>query len=152
MTDKERIGGIMFVGDLLRVTVRSLSGAVVPAGDIFSKLGAEGISVQFIVQAGSDHLIFCVAPQDAEATARLLARLETRVEVTQDQTRVGVVSIFGPDFRQRPGIAGRMFTALSDGGISIKGISASASTVSCLVDGSHVTGAVEDLEAVFTRP
>lgn len=152
MTDKERIGGIMFVGELVRVTVRSLSGAVVPAGDIFSRLGVDGISVQFIVQAGSDHLIFCVAPRDAAATSRLLARLETRVEATEDQTPVGVVSIFGPDFRQRPGIAGRMFTALLDGGISIKGISASASTVSCLVDGSRVAAAVEALDAVFIRP
>ena len=65
---------------------------------------------------------------------------------------MGVVSIFGPDFRQRPGIAGRMFTALLQAGIPIKGISASISTVSCLVSGPQVGGAVEALEAVFSKP
>jgi len=152
MREKERIGGIMYVDNLVKVTIRSISGAVVPAGDIFSRLGDQGISVQFIVQAGSDHLIFCVAQEDLKTTGSLLAALGTGVEDLQDQAPVGVVSIFGPDFRQRPGVAGRMFTALLQGDIPIKGISASISTVSCLVEGHQVAEAVEALEAVFSRP
>jgi aspartate kinase len=152
MGDKERIGGIMYVDDLVKVTVRSVSGAVVPVGDILSMLGDEGISVQFIVQAGSDHLIFCVAQEDLESIGSLVTALGAGVEGLQDEDPVGVVSIFGPDFRQRPGIAGKMFTVLLQQGIPIKGISASASTVSCLIDGDQVAEAVEVLNAVFSTP
>ena len=44
-------------------------------GDIFSHLGDQAISVQFIVQTGSDHMIFCVAREDLEKTNNLVTAL-----------------------------------------------------------------------------
>ncbi len=65
---------------------------------------------------------------------------------------VGLVSIFGPDFRQRPGIAGEMFAALGQADINIQAISTSISTISCVIQATHVPEAVRALQDTFEMP
>jgi aspartate kinase len=72
-------------------------------------------------------------------------------EVVYDE-EVGIVSIFGPHFGQRPGVAGVMFLALASAGVNILAISTSISTTSCLVDASDVDEAVQALEEAFELP
>ncbi len=72
-------------------------------------------------------------------------------EVVHDAS-VGLVSIFGPDFRQRPGIAGEMFAALGQADINIKAISTSISTISCVIQATQVPEAVKRLQATFEMP
>jgi len=68
------------------------------------------------------------------------------------EAQVGLVSIFGPDFRQRPGIAGEMFAALGQAEINIKAISTSISTISCVIEAKHVRDAVKVLQDTFEMP
>jgi len=63
--------------------------------------------------------------------------------------RVGMVSIFGPEFQERPGLAGAMFSALASVGINIQAISTSIATVSCLIDVDRVPEAVKVLHQTF---
>jgi len=72
-------------------------------------------------------------------------------EIVHDAS-VGLVSIFGPDFRQRPGIAGEMFATLGKAGINIQAISTSISTISCVIEASAVPGAVKTLQDTFEMP
>ena len=65
---------------------------------------------------------------------------------------MGLISIFGPDFRQRPGIAGEMFAALGQADINIQAISTSISTISCVVQAAHVPKAVKALQDTFEMP
>jgi aspartokinase len=68
------------------------------------------------------------------------------------QPEAAIVSIFGPDFRERPGIAGAMFKALADNGINILAISTSISTVSCVIASDDLENGLNALRATFDLP
>jgi aspartate kinase len=128
------------------------------AGKILSVMGTKDINVQFIVQLvdkdGNDHVVFCVDLRDLEVAIDLLAGIKEELsaqEIVHDAS-VGLVSIFGPDFRQRPGIAGEMFAALGEAGINIRAISTSISTISCVIQAAQVPEAVITLQSTFEMP
>ncbi len=65
---------------------------------------------------------------------------------------VASVGIFGPDFKERPGIAGQMFRALAEHGVNILAISTSISTVTCLVELARFKDALAALRERFDLP
>jgi aspartate kinase len=158
MEKKTQIGGIMHSDGLAMIGVLAIPSRPGTAGKILSAMGDSNINVQFIVQTvdreGNDHVVFCVDRKDVETALNLLASIKEEVsaqEVVHD-TSVGLVSIFGPDFRQRPGIAGEMFAALGQAGINMKAISTSISTISCVVQAADVPQAVKTLKETFELP
>jgi aspartate kinase len=158
MTQKMQIGGIMHNDDVSLVGVMSIPDRPGVAGAILSALGEQNINVQFIVQCidlnDQDHVVFCVASDDLRRSLSALEGVKTsvRAEKIISDEEVGLVSIFGPDFRQRPGIAGAMFNALASVGINILAISSSISTISCVIAAGQIPDAVRVLHETFTMP
>jgi len=155
---KVKIGGVIRNSNLAKVGVMGIPDRPGVAGTILSALGREGINVEFIVQCidlnSHDHVVFCIAQDDMETALSILEQIKLRLgakEVIHDP-EVGIVSIFGPDFRERPGIAGAMFNALGSAGINILAISTSISTVSCVIDARRVSEAVRVIEQTFDMP
>ena len=158
MAKKTQIGGIMHNDGLAMVGVLAMPSRPGMAGKILSAMGDNAINVQFIVQTadkdGNDHVVFCVSREDMEPALNLLADVKEAVaaqDIVHDPS-VGLVSIFGPDFRQRPGIAGEMFAALGRVDINIKAISTSISTISCVIEAWRVPDAVKVLQDTFEMP
>ena len=155
---KTKIGGIMQCTGLAKMGVMSIPDRPAMAGKIMTALGAQGINVQFIVQCidiqGNDHVILCVDQEEMEVARETLERVKLEIsagEVIQ-QPNVALISIFGPDFRERPGIAGTMFSALGERGINILAISTSISTLSCVIDADCLRDAVVVMEETFDLP
>ena len=158
MGKKTQIGGIMHSDGLAMIGVLAMPSRPGLAGKILSVMGSKDINVQFIVQLvdkdGNDHVVFCVDRRDLETAIDLLADIKEELsaqEIVHDAS-VGLVSIFGPDFRQRPGIAGEMFAALGQAEINIRAISTSISTISCVIQAAQVPEAVKTLQATFEMP
>lgn len=158
MAKKTQIGGIMHSDGLAMVGVMAIPSRPGMAGKILSTMGNNNINVQFIVQTldrdGNDHVVFCVNREELDLALDLLADVKQDIaaqEIVHDAS-VGLVSIFGPDFRQRPGIAGEMFATLGKSDINIKAISTSISTISCVIEASDVPGAVKTLQETFDMP
>jgi aspartate kinase len=158
MGKKTQIGGIMHSDGLAMIGVLAMPSRPGLAGKILSVMGTKDINVQFIVQLvdkdGNDHVVFCVDLRDLEVAIDLLAGIKEELsaqEIVHDAS-VGLVSIFGPDFRQRPGIAGEMFAALGEAGINIRAISTSISTISCVIQAGQVPEAVITLQSTFEMP
>jgi len=155
---KIKIGGIIRNSNLAKIGVMGIPDRPGVAGAILSALGREGINVEFIVQCidlnNNDHVVFCVAREDLEAALSTLEKIkpELGAKEVMHNPNVGIVSIFGPDFRERPGIAGAMFSALASAGINILAISTSISTVSCVIDANLLPDAVKVLEKTFDMP
>jgi len=155
---KVRIGGVIRNSNLAKIGVMGIPDRPGVAGAILSALGREGINVEFIVQCidlnNQDHIVFCVARDDLEAALDLLGKIRPQLGVKEviHEPEVGIVSIFGPDFRERPGIAGAMFNALASVGINILAISTSISTVSCVINANRLPEAVKVLEGTFDMP
>jgi aspartate kinase len=155
---KIKIGGIMQNRELAKIGVMSIPDRPGVASMIFEALGAQKINCPFIVHTidlnNLDSIVICVASKDLR---RALDALESIKETAGDQevvhdAQVGMISIFGPHFGERFGIAGQMFSALASAGINILAISTSISSLSCIIDVDDMDRAVEAIEAAFELP
>jgi aspartate kinase len=155
---KTKIGGVMHSDGLAMLGVLAIPSRPGVAGKILAAMGDHNINVQFIVQTadrdGNDHVVFCIGRDDLKQALELLegVRQEVCGQNIVCEAGLGMVSIFGPDFRQRPGIAGQMFGALGRVDINIKAISTSTSTISCVIQGDRVSDAIKSLEETFEVP
>jgi aspartate kinase len=155
---KTKIGGIMQTTNLAKVGVMSIPDRPGTAGRVLAALGEKGINVQFIVQCidilENDHVVFCISQEKIEFAQEILegVRRELGAERVIQRPNVAIISIFGSDFRERPGVAGEMFSALGDKGINILAISTSISTLSCVIDANHLEKAVTTMRETFELP
>jgi len=153
--EKIRAGGIIHNTDLVQMGVMSVPDRPGIASAVLCALGERGINVQFIVQSidlkNRTHIILCVAQDDLEMALLAIEGVKSRVQAEELICRpnVAIVSVFGPHFRDHPGIAGVAFSALASAGINILAISTSISTLSCVLDGDQ---AVEALSEAFGVP
>jgi aspartate kinase len=155
---KIKIGGIIQNRNLAKIGVMSIPDRPGVAGAIFSALGEKDINVPFIVHTidlnSLDNLVICVAGEDLTPALEVLDTVKETIgakEIVYDG-EVGIVSMFGPHFGERPGIAGVMFSALASAGINILAISTSISSTSCLIDANDMDEAVQALEETFELP
>jgi len=153
--DKIKIGGIMQSTHLAKIGMLGMPDRPGLAAEVLNALGEQDINVQFIVQCidfnNQDHIVLCVSQNDLDRALAALENVKQGVEAKELVSRpdVGIVSIFGPDFRERPAVAGAMFRALAEAGINILAISTSISTISCVIDGADVLEAVTALRKAF---
>ncbi len=153
--EKLKIGGILYKTDLAEIGVMSIPDRPGIAGAILKALGDRDISVRFIVHLidpnNLSHVVLCVAEEDLEDALSTIKDIQSDIgaQTVIHKPRVGMISIFGPEFQERPGLAGAMFSALASVGINIQAISTSIATVSCLIDADRVPQAVEVLHQTF---
>jgi len=155
---KIKIGGIIQNPHLSMLCILGIADRPGIAAETLNALGEQHINIQFIVQLidfeRRDHLCLCVAREDLR---RAIPVAEAAAQKVGAQTveyieQASIVSIFGPDFRERPGIAGVMFAALASRHINILAISTSISTVSCVIEAANLSAAVEALKQTFDLP
>jgi len=156
--EKIGVGGILKYRDLCLVGVMSAPDRPGLNAEIFSALGEKRLNVQFIVHSvdlnNESHIQFCASSEDRESILAVLSPLAARVgakKVTV-QPSVALLCAFGPDFRERPGIAGAMFGALAEARINILAVSTSISTISCVIADREFDLAMEALGHVFAIP
>jgi aspartate kinase len=155
---KIRIGGIMQNAHLSLLNVTAVPDRPGIAASILGELGRRGINVQFIVQcidqSKQDQVAVCVDRDDGQSALEAvnLVAPELKAGRVIAYPEVAIVSIFGPDFRERPGIAGSMFDALAAKGINIMAISTSISTVSCVIESDALETALDSLRETFDLP
>ena len=98
-------------------------------------------------------IVFTVAKGDAEQTRTIMDTVGKDLDilgVVVDEA-VAKISIVGAGMLGSPGMAARMFGALSAAGINIEVISTSEISVSCLVREERAKDAVNAIHAAFFR-
>ena len=119
-------------------------------------LAARDINVLLIAQASSEQsLCTVVSSGDAEISANLI-REEFELELARgDVARVytmgqcAIVSVVGDNMRERPGLAGRMFSTLGRDGVNVLAIAqgAAETNISAVIsdaEGKHAVHALHD--------
>lgn len=158
MTSKVKAGGIIRNERLAKIGVLSAPDRCGLACDVLRVIAQEGINVEFIVQcidlADNSHIVLCVSEDDLDTALSALKPLRSTLKAEQitSQRNVVLMSVFGPDFRERPAIAAAVFESMASAGINIMAISTSISTVSCLIDGNRAEDAVVALRDHFDLP
>ena len=126
---------------------------------IFAALAEANIDVDMIVQSirnadkKINDIVFTVAKGDAEQTRTIMDAVGKDLGVlgVVIDEAVAKVSIVGAGMLGSPGMAARMFGALSAAGINIEVISTSEISVSCLVREERAKDAVNAIHAAFFR-
>ncbi len=133
-----------------RVVVTDIPDKPGSAAKLFSKLAAENVSVDMIIQsyAGetTNDIAFTIDSGDAQRTREIIGDMFGKTEVSDD---VAKVSIIGAGMIDRPGIAAAMFETLAGQGINILMISTSEIKISCLVAKSDAQKALKALHEGF---
>lgn len=125
---------------------------------IFSKLGANNINVDIILQSigrnGTKDISFTVAKDNREDTLALLGDyIETlgASSIVFDE-KVAKVSVVGAGMESHPNIAAQVFEALYNANINIRMISTSEIKISVLIDQEFADLAVRVLHDKFFSP
>ncbi len=156
--EKIRIGGILKNAYLARVNVLGMPDRPGVAATILGAVGEAHINVDFIVQCidlnEQDHFVLCINRDDLPLALEVIntATRDVRARNIVHDRHVASIAIFGPDFRERPGIAATMFRALAQHGINIDAISTSISTVTCIIADNHLADAVAAIHEHFDVP
>jgi aspartate kinase len=156
--EKVKAGGLLSYRGLYLVGVMSAPDRPGIAAAIFQTLNEEHLNAQFIVQNidlnNDAHVQFCVSQEDCVRVLASLKPVASRLGAQKVTERgpVALVSVFGPDFRERPGIAGTAFSALAQVGINILAVSTSISTISCVINETDCDPAITALKNVFALP
>lgn len=141
--------------NVAKITIHAVPDRPGIAADIFGRLGNEGFNVELVVSGisykGKVDVSFAVAENELDAIKTLLEKVKDEVgaDSISHTTSIALVSIAGHQLVQTPGIAGKMFNALSKSGINIDTISTSMSSVTCMVPMDKAKEAVEALRKEF---
>jgi aspartokinase len=155
---KIRIAGVIELRELMLVSVFSIPDQPGSAGNVLTFFGEKNISVDFITESrnldGFADLNFCLSRQSKTNFDRLLQQLAKIIPIKDIKVTepVAILSFYGPHFREKPAIAGTIFSSLGEAGINILGISTSVSSVCCVIQDDKVDIAHEVISQNFDYP
>ena len=124
---------------------------------IFSALAEANIDVDMIVQSirniekNVTDMVFTVAASDLSQAKKIVDGVADKLNAIAVliEEDVSKVSIIGAGMLGNPGIASRMFGALSEAGVNIDVISTSEISISCLIKASQLKEAVNAIHKEF---
>jgi aspartate kinase len=125
------------------------------AAEVFGALGQQGINVELVVSTGGSHgtadISLAVARNQEQEVLGALESIRREIggRRLDRNSKVALVSLVGHTLATEPGIAGRMFGALSRAGVNIEVISTSLSSVTCMIDEQSCETALAALRAEF---
>lgn len=154
------VKGISSISNIALLTLQGSGLFGVPgiAARLFGALAKRKINVILITQGSSEHSIsFAVNPKDATKAKMSIVNefaLELEkglVEPIKIESDLAVVAIIGENMRYRPGIAGRLFTALGRNGINVIAIAQGSSelNISVVINSHNEAKALNTLHEAF---
>ncbi len=137
-----------------KLVLKSLPDKPGIAAEIFTALGREGFNVDLISESstgrGTTDISFAV--DDAEVSNIISFLKKNRSLKVKDVVLgrdMGMITIVGNNLSSVPGIAGKMFSILSENGINIEMISTSISSITILIGEEHIEKVSELLKEAF---
>ena len=150
------ITGVAYSSDDAKVTLQGVKDKPGVASAIFKPLYENSIVVDMIVQnISADNqktdITFTIKRDDLKKTKSVMDQLKNELEYDHLLTdnKVSKVSIVGAGMITHPGVAYKMFNALSSKKINIQVISTSEIKISVLVDGKNTKEAVQVIHNAF---
>ncbi|MDR0635087.1 MAG: aspartate kinase [Azoarcus sp.] len=149
------ISGIAFNRDEAKITVLGVPDQPGIACQILGPVAEANIDVDMIIQnAGRDgtaDFSFTVSRNDLDKTVNVLDRVKAVIgaKAIEADKNLCKVSVVGVGMHSHPGVAARMFRALSEEGINIRMISTSEIKISVAIDEKYLELAVRVLHKAF---
>ena len=160
MEEKEFIiRGVADDTNVAKIAILGIPNTPGIAYSIFSKLAENNIDVDMIVQSirnvekNVTDMVFTTTLDDLGSAKQIIDKVadEMNAVAVLIETDVAKVSIVGAGMLGNPGIASRMFKALSEAGINIDVISTSEISISCLIKAEKIKEAVNAIHNEFFK-
>ena len=158
MTEKIKIGGILETRNLVMISILSAPNQPGVAGKVLTVLGKNNINIEFITESenleGTADITFCIKSSDKDKVRYLLSGMRGIVRARGDKwyEHVMILVVYGPHFREKPTISGKMCEQLGKYNINILGISTSISSISYIINESDYDNAMKSLLEAFELP
>lgn len=153
--EKTLIKGVAKDNNVASISIVSLKDTPGVAFKIFNKLAQYKLNVDIILQSigrnGTKDITFTVPQNDADTAVKAIESLKDSLnyENINVDTSVSKVSIVGAGMESHPGVASKMFEALSDAGINIQMIATSEIKISVLINEQYADAAVSAVHNAF---
>ncbi|MBW5446789.1 aspartate kinase [Cohnella sp. CFH 77786] len=149
------VRGIAYDKNVARISILGVQDVPGVLAKIFTALAEAGIDVDIIVQSGVQNgkadFSFTVSLTDRPRAMDVIGGIRAAVpydEATYEENLVKV-SIVGAGMVSNPGVAARMFDAISKLGVSIKMVSTSEIKVSCVIAAEPLHDVVRALHTAY---
>lgn len=146
--EKMLISGVAKDNNVSRIAIVGLDDTPGVAFKIFNKLAQAKVNIDIILQSvgrdGTKDITFTVTEDQANEAVEAIEAMRdvlTFKSVSADNS-ISKVSIVGAGMETHPGVASKMFEALSDANINIQNISTSEIKISVLIDEKDADRAV----------
>lgn len=155
---KETIGGIIVDEDLTFIRIFDLPDEPDWAGSALEEFCFYGQTVIFIAEnidiRRKANLSVAVSTGDIDMFKKAVEAIENMdetvsIEVVEDAC---LVTVYGPHFKQRCGLAATYFRSLGLQGINILAISTSISSISAIIEKKQLSKTLDALRDVFDVP
>jgi len=149
------VSGIMNDNNQAKITIKGVPDQPGIASKFFIGLAKENLSVDMIIQNVSDEghtdISFTVTKEDINKATKIVQELGKLIKARNISADPNIckVSIVGAGMRSHPGVAAKMFSALSKENINILMISTSEIRVSCVIEEQYGELAVRVLHKIF---
>jgi aspartate kinase len=149
------ISGVAHDTSEAKLTIQDVPDKVGVASRVFSALADANVNVDMIVQnvsqKGATDISMTVPRGEADKATSVLEPLSKEIgagDVVVDSD-IAKVALVGAGMKTHPGVASKMFAALSDAGVNIEMISTSTIRVSVVVGAGQVEEAVRAVHQAF---
>ena len=152
--EKMLIKGVTSDKNVARISVMELPDNPGIASKIFTALASKKVDVDIILQSiGRDNtkdISFTVSKDNKDVAVAVMQEVVPESKVSCND-QIAKVSIVGAGMQSNPGVAAKMFSALSDARININMISTSEIKISVLIDIKDSERAVQAVHDAFVR-
>ena len=153
--EKMLVKGVACDKDILVISIIGLNDTPGIAFKVFNQLSRKNVNVDIILQSvgrdGTKDITFTVPKtqkDDALAAIEMIRPLLEFSDVVVNENSAKI-SIVGAGMETHPGVASKMFEALSDAGINIHMISTSEIKISVLIDAKDASKAIQVVHDAF---
>jgi aspartate kinase len=148
------VSGIAYDKNVARVSILGVPEKPGQLAKVFSALAKEKIDVDIIVQSGvhdAADFSFTVAMNDLDRALTIIDGIKSAVGYRETTSETGLVkvSIVGAGMVSNPGVAAKMFEAISELGISINMVSTSEIKVSCVIANNRLNEVIQALHTAY---
>ncbi|MBD3918679.1 aspartate kinase [Paenibacillus sp. PR3] len=149
------VSGIAFDKNVARISILGVEDVPGVLAKVFGELADNGIDVDIIVQSGVQEgkadFSFTLSSSDSDRAIQVIEGIRSEVPFreTTSETNLVKVSIVGAGMVSNPGVAAKMFEAISKLGVSIKMVSTSEIKCSCVIAADLLNDVVRSLHTAY---
>jgi aspartokinase len=153
-----KIGGLVENSDLTMYRITSIKDQPGAAAEILKLFAQEKICLQYITESSvpghTAVMAICVMANEEETIDALFEKNGKilRQIIIKKITKVSLIGIYGPHFREKPMLAAKFCKLLGEAGINILGLASSISSISSVISTDQLTSAKNALLQEFELP